>query len=335
MSRRRLLTSAVLAALGVLLAWSLIAIVLTGPVMVRTPSKLDLPYPLEVSSHRLRRDVEHLSQDLSPRNYGRIDNLDRAAAWIAQELGDAGLTVELQEYELPEGRYRNVIGFRQGLEAAGPVRVIGAHYDAYGDGPGADDNASGIAALLELARTKPPLRPRLSQYFVAFSTEEPPFFATESMGSHAFARRLRERGVAVETMVALDLVGYYSDEPHSQRFPLPLLGLLYPREGNFVAVVGDLASGRDLQRLRRVLLSMTDLPVHTFRGPRAIPGLMWSDHWSFRQLGFPGVLVTDTAFLRNPSYHTAQDTADRLDYARMAELVRGLHALILDRDVSE
>jgi hypothetical protein len=113
------------------------------------------------------------------------------------------------------------------------------------------------------------------------------------------------------------------------------MGLLYPRVGNFVAVVGDLSSGSILQRMRLALAQATDLDVRTFRGPSRMPGVMWSDHWSFRQLGYPGVLVTDTAFLRYPWYHTEQDTPDRLDYERMAELVRGLHAVVLDRDVAD
>ena len=326
---------ALYAAIAVLFAWSLIAIVLTGPVMVRNPPKLEEDFLSNVSPARLRRDVEHLAGELSPRDHRHGENLDRAADWIADEFRRAGLAVELQDYELPEGRFRNVVGFRFGLEQDQPVRVLGAHYDVWGEGPGADDNASGVAVLLELVRTLPAMRPRRSQYFVAFGTEEPPFFATPSMGSHVFARSLRERGVEVDLMAALDLVGYYTDEPRSQRFPIVGLGLLYPRVGNFVAVVGDLTSGAMLHRMRFAMASATDLDVRTFRGPSALPGLMWSDHWSFRQLGYPGVLVTDTAYLRYPWYHTEQDTPERLDYERMAEVVRGLHAIVLDRDVAD
>ena len=335
MSRRRAFVLALYAAIVVLFAWSLIAIVVTGPVLVRHPPKLDEEFLARVSPERLRRDVEHLAGELSPRGYRNGENLDRAADWIADEFRRAGLAVELQDYELPEGRFRNVVGFRFGLEQGEPVRVIGAHYDAWDESPGADDNASGVAVLLELVRTLPAMRPRRSQYFVAFGTEEPPFFATPSMGSHVFARSLRERGVEVDLMTALDLVGYYTDEPRSQRFPYPGLGLLYPRVGNFVAVVGDLSSGSLLHRVRLAMSQTTELDVRTFRGPRRVPGLMASDHWSFRELGYPGALVTDTAYLRYPWYHTEHDTPERLDYERMAELVRGLHAIVLDRDVAD
>ena len=335
MTRRRALVLALYAAIAVLFVWSLIAIVLTGPVLVRKPPELEEEFLSTVSPERLRRDVEHLAVGLSPRDARHGENLDRAADWIADEFRRAGLAVELQDYDLPEGRFRNVVGFRFGLEQGEPVRVLGAHYDAWGEGPAADDNASGVAVLLELVRTMPVMRPRRSQYFVAFGTEEPPFFATPSMGSHVFARSLRERGVEVDLMAALDLVGYYTDEPRSQRFPFVGMGLLYPRAGNFVAVVGDLSSGSILQRMRLAMAQTTDLDVRTLRGPRRMAGVMWSDHWSFRQLGYPGVLVTDTAFLRYPWYHTGQDTPDRLDYERMAELVRGLHAVVLDRDVAD
>jgi hypothetical protein len=333
LGRKKVFNTILYAAISVLLVWSLLAIVLTGPVMVRKPPMLELP-EIGVSADRLKRDVERLCGEFSPRHFGRPDNLDRAAEWIADEFRRAGLSVAFQDYELSEGRFRNVVGFREGLEADSPVRVIGAHYDVYGDSPGANDNASGVAVMLELVRTLPGPRPRRGQYFVAFSTEEPPFFATEGMGSHVFARSLKERGIEVDLMIAMDLVGYYTDSPRSQRFPAPGLGWLYPREGNFLAVVGDLGSGSWIKRVRRAMASMTDLPVHSFRAPSAVPGIGWSDHRSFRELEMPGVLLTDTAFLRYPWYHTEQDTPEKLDYERMAEVVRGLHALVWDRDVA-
>ncbi len=314
-----------------LLLGSLTAISITGPVVVRAP-KLDVE--VEPSPERLRRDVEQLSGPLSPRDASSVANLDRAAAWIARELEDAGLEVELQPYEARGATYTNVIGFRRGLDAAEPVRVIGAHYDAYEAFPGADDNASGVAVLLEIARTLQAEAPRRSQYYVAFSTEEPPFFGTRDMGSGRFVERLVERKIAVDIMVALDLVGYYDPTPGAQRFPLPGLGLLYPRTGDFVAVVGDTGAGRWIRQLKLGLMAACNLPVHSFRAPRSIDGVDWSDHRSFRDLGLPGVLVTDTAFLRNPHYHAASDTPDTLDYDRMAELVRCFHGLLWDRDVA-
>lgn len=325
MNWKRLARGLILAGLVLLFLGCLLAILITGPVIVR-PQKVELE--AQISVERLRRDARILCSDFTPRSYLHRENLDRAADWLAEELRASGLEVEFQDYEIGENRYRNVVGIRRGLEGSRRVMVLGAHYDAYGEFPGADDNASGVAVLLELARTLPPDRPQMDQYLVAFSTEEPPFFGTDDMGSYRFAQRLREREQRVELMVALDLVGYYSDEPGSQGFPLPGLGLLYPDRANFIAVVGDLRSGSAIKRVKAGMLGAGDLPVHSFRAPRAISGVRWSDHDSFRRLDMPAVLVTDTAFMRYPHYHTQSDTPEKLDYDRMARLVRALHGVL-------
>jgi len=311
---------------GLLLVGSLLTIMLSGPVVVRV-QKLVFD-DRGISRERLEADVVRLCSEFTPRSYRNSDNLDRAAAWIAGELREAGLEVEQQEYRLDEGVFRNVVAIRRGTDASAGATVVGAHYDAYGDFPGANDNASGVAVLLELARTLPDATPRRDQYFVAFSTEEPPFFGSESMGSHAFAEGLLESGRSVHLMISLDVVGYYSDDPGSQGFPLPGLGLLYPRRGDFVAVVGDLRSGRWISRVKRGMKAVDALPVYSFRAPNALAPVLLSDHFSFRQLGLPGVQVTDTAFMRDPTYHTADDTPDRLDYPRMARLVEALHGAL-------
>jgi len=326
---KSLLRALVVAALALLFVFCLLAIALTSPVVIRG-GKTD--EPMGISAERLRRDVTRLCSEFTPRGFRNRLNLDRAAAWIEEELRAAGLRVEVQEYELREGLYRNVVGFREGARPSAPVTVIGAHYDAFDELPGADDNASGLAVLLELARTLPEEQPRAPQYLVAFCTEEPPFFGGDDMGSYRFAVRLHEHGVAVDLMVALDLVGRYSDEPGSQRFPLPGLGLLYPDRGDFIAVVGDLWSGSAIRRVKRAMLATRAIPVESFRAPASMAGIRWSDHHSFRRLGLPAVLVTDTAFMRNDDYHTPGDTPEKLDYERMAGLVRALHGLLRGED---
>jgi hypothetical protein len=320
-----LLRALVVAALVLVFLFCLLAIVVTSPVVVRGT---ETDREMQVSVERLRRDVARLCTDFTPRSYRDRQHLERAAAWIAEELRAAGLRVEYQEYELREGSYRNVIGLREGARPDAPVTIVGAHYDAFDEFPGADDNASGLAVLLELARTLPARAPRAPQYLVAFCTEEPPFFGGDDMGSYRFALELRGRNVPVDLMVALDLVGRYSDEPGSQRFPLPGLGLLYPDRGDFVAIVGDLGSGAPIRRVKRALLASAEIPVESFRAPAALAGVRWSDHHSFRRLGQPAVLITDTAFMRNDDYHTRNDTPDKLDYERMAGLVRALHVLL-------
>ncbi|HKQ63062.1 MAG TPA: M28 family peptidase [Candidatus Polarisedimenticolaceae bacterium] len=322
---RRLARSLIVTGVALAFLYALAGILLTGPIVVTPP---EVTLRIEPDAERLRQSVATLCGELAPRDYRHPDSLARTAEWIAARLGESGLPVELQEYTLREGRFRNVIAVRRGSDPSAGAVVVGAHYDAYGGFPGADDNASGVAVLLELVRTLPTWVPRETQYFVAFDAEEPPFFGTGDMGSARFARLLLERGVDVQLMVALDMVGYYSDEPGSQRFPLPVLRLFYPSRGNFLAVVGDTRSGRWIQRVKSAILATRALPVESFRAPRWVAGVDWSDHASFRDVGLPGVLVTDTAYQRYAHYHAPTDTPERLDYARMARVVLGLHGVL-------
>jgi hypothetical protein len=304
-----------------------LAILLTGPIVVQS-KRVDID--MKVSAERLRHDVERLCTEFTPRSFRQIETLDRAAAWIEQEFRSAGLAVEVQEYNIGKGLFRNVIAFREGSDRTVGATILGAHYDAYEDFPGADDNASGVAVLLELARTLPAEQPRKDQYLVAFSTEEPPFFSTDDMGSYRFAQSLKEKNVKVDLMLSLEMLGYFSDEPGSQHFPLPGLSLLYPDRGDFIGVIGDLASGGPIKRTKMGLRAARDIPVHSFRAPKGLAGVRWSDHHSFRRLGFSAAMVTDTAFMRNPYYHTAQDTPERLDYDRMAKVAVALHGVLAD-----
>ncbi len=238
----------------------------------------------------------------------------------------------MQDYEVEGQHYRNVIGRRAGSDPSAPAIVIGAHYDTVEETPGANDNASGVAVLLELARTLPDVQTRRTHYLVAFSTEEPPHFATEGMGSHVFARQLVEQGTDLLLMVSLDMVGYFTDEPGSQHFPSPLFRLMYPRRGNFIAIIGDARSGEAIDRAKRGMMAAGRLPVHSFRAPRSTRLVQLSDHWSFRSHDLPAVQITDTAFMRYPHYHRPEDTPDKLDYERMAEVVRSLHGILWEGD---
>jgi len=316
----------------VVFAVALLGIFLSGPIVVRAP-KIEID--VFISEGRIHRDVLWLCDAYAPRDYHHPENLDRAAEWIAEEFRLAKLPVEFQDYQIAAGRFRNVIARREGTDPERGAIVIGAHYDAYPGSPGANDNASGVAVLLELARTLQPGPPRQTQYFVAFSTEEPPFFGSDEMGSHLFARKLVDEGVEVELMVALDMVGYYSDDRGSQRFPFKGLRLLYPDRGNFVAVVGDPGAGAWIARVKREMRATEAIPVYSFRSPSGWAPIDLSDHRSFRALGLPGVQVTDTAFLRYEHYHMPGDTPDRLDYSRMKSLVRALHGIMWERPTVE
>jgi len=261
-----------------------------------------------------------------------VENLRRAASWIEERFSQTGLEVTSQSFRMSEGIYRNVIALQRGRDPEAGLVIVGAHYDAYGELPGADDNASGVAVLIELARTLPPVQPRRSRVFAAFANEEPPIFPSGEMGSAHYARHLKESGERVHLMVALDLVGYFSDEPGSQLMPLPGLGWLYPTTGDFIAVVGDMGSGRWIRMVKRGMLGSRAMPVFSFRAPSWVPGIDFSDHKPFRDAGLPGVLVTDTAFLRTPHYHRRSDTIETLDFRRMAGVVKALHGALREAD---
>ena len=203
--------------------------------------------------------------------------------------------------------------------------VVGAHYDTVPGSPGADDNASAVAALIELAgmlgREGLPIR------FVAFANEELPYFMGPDMGSWVSAKRSRDRGEKLSAMLSLEMLGYYSDERGSQRYPPPL-GLFYPDRANFIAFVGDLGAFALVRKSVAAFRKHSTFPSEWLAGPSFIPGITHSDHWSFRNLGFPAIMVTDTAYNRNPHYHQASDTPDTLDYERMASVTIGLAAML-------
>ena len=209
------------------------------------------------------------------------------------------------------------------------IVLVGAHYDSSDGSPGADDNASGVAVLLALARNLSSTRPRRTLRFVGFANEEPPWFWQPEMGSLVDAKEARLHNENIIAMLSLESVGYFTDAPRSQTYPAAL-GLLYPSTGNFVAFVGNLASRSLVHRALRSFRGANELPSVGAALPSAIPGVGWSDQWSFWQQGYPAIEITDTAPHRNPSYHTAADTPERLDYGRMARFATGMRNVILD-----
>jgi len=278
---------------------------------------------------QLRAHVVALSETFVPRDWTNPANLDKCAEYIAEHFANAGAEVEEQVFEARGSEYRNVIGrFAAG---EGSRLVIGAHYDAFGPLPGADDNASGVAVLIELAQLLGENPPDREVELVAYTLEEPPLFRTEFMGSAVHARSLVEEGADVAGVIVMDMVGYFSDEPGSQSYPTPLMRLFYPGRGNFVTVVGRWDQGDWIREVKGAMVGRTQLPVHSLRAPQAIPGVDFSDHKNYWPHGINAVLLSNTGFYRNNAYHTANDTADTLDYERMAmvtvalfEAVRGL-----------
>ena len=281
--------------------------------------------PPAVDPARLEAHVKRLSVDFHPRRFDEARNTALAAQYIHDTFAAAGANVSTQEFAVGHATHRNVIArFGPG---AGPLLVIGAHYDSYGATPGADDNASGVAGLLELARLlgrEPPPRP---VELVAYALEEPPFFRSADMGSAHHVRALRAAKREVQLMLSLEMIGYFADAPGSQRFPAPGLSLLYPDRGDFIAVVGRLGGFGSTRRVKAIMAGATDLPVHSINAPPLLPGIDFSDQLNYWNAGYDALMITDTAYLRNPNYHARTDTFDTLDYRRMADVVRAVHAV--------
>lgn len=204
---------------------------------------------------------------------------------------------------------------------SGAVIIVGAHYDTYANLPGADDNASGVAGLLELAKLLSTATLPTQVHLVAYTLEEPPYFATQHMGSYVHAASLQE--LDVKLMISLEMIGYFSEEENSQRYPINAMKLLYPSKGNFIAIVDEITGQRGAE-LKAAINKYTGLPAHSINAPRAMRGIDFSDHRNYWAFGIPAVMVTDTAFYRNDAYHTAEDTHDRLNYELMAEVVYGV-----------
>jgi Zn-dependent M28 family amino/carboxypeptidase len=212
------------------------------------------------------------------------------------------------------------------------ILLVGAHYDSVLGAPGANDNGSGVAALLALTRRFAGKPARQTLRFVAFVNEEPPYFQTPEMGSFVYAKRCRERGDQIAAMISLETIGYFSEASGSQNYPLPGIGAFYPTTGNFIGFVGNVQSGALVRRVVALFRQHGKIPSQGAAFPSFVPGVAWSDHWSFWQHGYPAIMITDTAPFRYPHYHSATDTPDKLDYDRFALVVSGVEKVIEEFD---
>src|SRR5215475_2330796 len=284
--------------------------------------------PTPVDPTKLETHVRTLSQSFVPRDESHPENLDRCAAYIRGEFESASDRVTEQPFTVAGKTYRNVIA-HFGPETKEMV-VVGAHYDTAGPLPGADDNASGVAGLLELTRLLGNRQLPMRVELVAYTLEEPPFFRSEQMGSAIHANALKRDGAVVRVMFSLEMIGYFSDARDSQHFPSSAFSLYYPTEANFISVVGKLGDGMLVRRIKKAMTGAATLPVYSINAPRLIPGVDLSDHLSYWRAGYPAVMITDTASYRNANYHTLDDTAERLDYRRMGQAVEGVYAAVIE-----
>lgn len=277
----------------------------------------------------LKRDVTKLATEIGPRNLRRPAKLIAAAGFVERELQSTGYAVARQTYQVEGVDCWNLIAEIKGTKRPTEVVLVGAHYDSYGATPGADDNASGTAALLALARRFAKSTPERTLRFVAFTNEEPPYFQTATMGSLVYARSCRKSNDNLTCILCLETIGYYSDQKNSQRYPRPL-DMIYPSTGNFIGVIGNVASRPMVHRVVGSLRKHVEFPSQGGAVPDVLPGVGWSDHWSFWQEGYQAVMISDTALYRNPNYHKPTDTPDKLNFDHMARVVIGLEGVLAD-----
>ena len=327
MSVATLLISGVILLICAALVWYMIGVpgrAYRGPLPALTEDEAGLACRL----------AAHISAIASrPHNVRHYAELEHAARYIERELSALGYAPSAQIYHVHGGDVRNIeasIEPANGARSRGTL-VIGAHYDSVADAPGANDNGSGVAAVIELARLLADLRSRAGACIrlVLFVNEEPPYAHTPDMGSYRYAQLLAGRGERVIGMISLETLGCFFDQPGTQKYPAPF-GLIYPTTGDFIAFVG-LMSPRSRKFLHRVIRSFrrhTAFPTIGGVAPAIIPGMSWSDHWSFEQFGYPAFMITDTAPFRYPHYHRTTDTPDKVDVERLARITRGLERVI-------
>jgi hypothetical protein len=333
--RLRIMTRGAIVRLAVLAAVLAIFYLWTYLLMIKMPGKSytgPLP-PLTDEQLALRdelvRDIEMLASQIGERNVWTYASLAAAADFIEASLMKAGYKPRRQNFTAADKTCCNIEVEIKGSARPDEIVVIGAHYDTVPGSPGANDNGSGVAAALALARRFANQEPSRTLRFVFFANEEPPFFQTGEMGSLVYAKSCKEKGENTVAMLSLETIGYYTDKPNSQQYPFPF-SIFYPSTGNFLGFVSDLAS-RDL--LHRAIASFRrdcKFPSEGGAIPQFVTGVAWSDQWSFWQEGYPAIMLTDTAPFRYPHYHSQDDTADEITFDCLTRVISGLQSVVAD-----
>ena len=280
----------------------------------------------EVVIDNLYNHVEHLSVTIGDRHLWKKDSLRKAAEYIASVFQACGYTVQRQTYSCYGTHVSNLIAEKAGTDDG--IMVVGAHYDTMPGTPGADDNASAVAGLLELARLLKQNRSGKHLIFVAFVNEEAPCYGSDNMGSMVYARHLRDQKVPLDVMISLEMIGYFSPEP-IQQYPVQGMSLMYPKTADFIGVVGNLRSSRYVSLLKKGIKKHAAIDVQSLTAPEYFGGINLSNNYAFWHHGYRAVMVTDTSFYRNRHYHQETDTIDTLNFEAMAEVVKGLYYTLL------
>ena len=283
----------------------------------------------------LKQSVTFLADSLNGRAYHQLENLNKSVEYIRGKFESYGLPCEIQEYYSIEddynqaagNSYKNLYCTLEGISDS--VFIVGAHYDSFGDLPAADDNASGVAGILETARilTKEK-QPHYTIVFVAFTLEEPPFFHTEEMGSYKFAELVKDLEWPVVGMVSVEMIGYFTDEK-VQEYPVGIMSWFYPSRGNYIAAVSNFSNSHLSEEYQDHVEAFDQIDCQKLAAPSSVPGVDFSDHASFWKFGYEAFMITNTAFYRNKNYHTEDDTSGRLDYVKMGYVVNALANMLL------
>ena len=285
---------------------------------------------MNAQKDRLYDDVKFLTEVRPYRNYQNIDSLETVSNYIKEEFIQAGLTVEEQQWFAQGEEYTNVIATFNKCDGA--RLIVGAHYDVCGNQPGADDNASAVAGLLETARLIGHNQPNIDYQIdlVAYCLEEPPFFGSKDMGSFVHAKSLYDDKINVIGMICYEMIGYFSDEPNSQPFPSPELAKIYPSTGNIIIVVGILSFDKFNQKVKKLMSenAKIDVQVISFPSKNGLAGM--SDQRNYWHFGYPALMINDTSFLRNPNYHLKSDTIETLDFEKMTEVINCSYNAIIN-----
>ena len=276
---------------------------------------------------RLKAHIGVLAGEIGPRNVFSPYKLNAAADYIREFWEKTGYEVSAQTFSVQNVACRNLAIEIPGRSRPDEIGVVGAHYDSISWAPGANDNGSAVAALLELSRLFRSASPARTLRFVAFTNEEPPFFKTGSMGSLVYAKAARKENENIVAMVCLETIGYYRHEPKTQKYPFPF-SFFYPDTGNFIAVVGNLRSKPLVKTFSRHFMEASDFPVECVATFGFLTGIDWSDQWSFWKCGYPAVMITDTALFRYPYYHSSEDTPDKIDNHSLARVTHGVHGAL-------
>ncbi|MDY6951095.1 MAG: M28 family peptidase [Thermodesulfobacteriota bacterium] len=324
MEMRIILCTSVLLVLAGFSVWAYKAMIGVRPKVCRPRLDAGAGEAIKDLEVRLKRHVSVLAHEIGPRSVFLPHNLKAASDYVRAFWENMEYEVRIQTYRVKDIGCHNLAVEIPGRVRPDEILLIGAHYDTVSHSPGANDNGSAVAALLELSRLFRSKAPRRTIRFVAFANEEPPFFKTSQMGSLVYAKGCRERQENITAMVCLETIGYYRQEPETQKYPFPL-GFFYPHRGNFIAVVGNLRSRSLVTSFTRYFMEGSDFPIECAAVFGFITGVDWSDHWSFWHYHYPAIMVTDTALFRYPYYHSHEDTVEKLDYYSLARVSHGIY----------